>query len=691
MARHISRGALAIAALLLAACGDNGTSPLPIPHLEVSVGSISPAFITTTTSTGNPTVTCKVTFHVVSNGTDKAYLSRGMMRWYMGKDRAIPVDSSPLTGKDLQAFFGSTELPRGSTADAPFEITAGIPFGAVLDLAYVGTKYSRERHTTTRFTCGPESTPAATPPTVGVSLVTPETQILQPGDTILLHLAAASNVGLWRTLAGIAGPCETHKIFNEADAASATRDVKLVLPASCSLNAPITVTGAALDALAVETDVSVPTTRFIVDRRPPTIRAAHDLPGNFGGAGTAEFPRAGGEFFAGESMKLHYTIADNHALRALVWEIQPFGARDSLLFADDSMISSAVDIPMRAEWGSFQMRVFVRDASGNVSPVLESAPGAFVVRPAATLPTTTVIAPVGSTIDGMVYDARSDRLFVMQAGLSRMLVYSAATLALQQTIALGLVPADFDVTEGGDTLFVSSLGYSGELRMFDLTGATPRSQQIPLGLKLGGQMGGVRALANGKVLLEASEFNSTPAWRLLEIDRATLAVRDRSAEGSSALGARSYDRNVVYLTGSDASGATCSRRFDALSDSFGACAAAAPYGRMTTTTSGDAVLVGGSLFDQSFNLLRNIAFPNAAWAWRGQSVISPDGAVVYRGYEHGVVRARASDGAVLDLIPLPYPVERLAISADGSTLFAAQWPAYYNNVPPLRISRISLR
>ncbi|NUO65741.1 MAG: hypothetical protein HOQ26_04090 [Gemmatimonadaceae bacterium] len=683
--------ALATCATLLAvaACGDNGTSPLPLPHVELSVSSVSPPSLTTD-AYGNPAIMCNVAFHVVSNGTDGARWSRAVLRWYIGKDRSAPVDSSMLSGDDLQAFFSAGDLPTGSTADGAFVISAGIPFGGVLDVAYMGTRDSKERHAVAPFTCGPESTPAATPPTVTATIVTPETAILEPGDTIVLRLTAASNVGLWRTLVGISGPCEAHQIVNDALAPSVVHDVKLVLPASCSLNAPITVTGAALDALAIETDVSVPTTRFIVDRTPPTIRAAHDLPGNFGGAGTAEFPAAGAEYFAGQSVRLHYTIADNHALRALVWEIQPFGARDSVLFSDDTMLARVVDIPIRPEWGSFQMRLFVRDASGNVSPVLESAPGAFVVRPSATLTTTTVTLPDQGPADRLIYDDRSDRLFVLQSDQSRILVYSGSTLALLRKIQFGFTPGDFDITDGGDTVLVSPAGYSGELTLVDISGDTPRQESIPLGLATAAQMGAVRLLANGHILVMASQFGVVPPWQLLEVDIATHAVRNRSIDGASVLGPRSADRSVAYLSGTDVYGASCNRRFDAATDSFSACVSTTASGAMSTSANGDLVLVDRSLYDRSFGLRRNMAFPNAAWSWRGSPLLSPDGQTVFRGYDAGIVRSGTSDGAVVDLIPLPYAAQQLAASADGSTLFAAQMKVYYYNPTP-KLSRISLK
>jgi hypothetical protein len=672
---------------MLAACGDNGTSPVSAAHLDVSVKNVSAPYMTVQPD-GSPVVMCDVTFHVVSNGTDGARWSRGLMRWYVGKDRSAPVDSSALTGEDLQAFFSAGDLPAGSAADGVFEISSGIPFGGTLDIAYMGTRDSREHHASASFTCGPESKPDAAPPTVAVRVVTPETEILEPGDTIVLRLTAASNVGLWRTLVGISGPCETHQIFNDQLLSSVVHDVKLVLPASCSLNAPITATGAALDALAIETDVSVPTTRFIVDRTPPTIRAWQDRPGNFGGAGTTELPEAGGEFFVGESVQLYATLRDNRAMRAIIWEIQPFGARDSLSLDGDSVRAFRFGIPIKSEWGSsFQLRLYVRDESGNTSPVLESAPGVFTVRPAANLPTTTVGGvPVNAGGHAMIHDARSDRLFVMYPDAARILVYSATTLALQQTIQLPSNSMDFDVAEGGDTLFAALAGFNPGLALVDLTGTTPRVESVDLGATNLGTVWAVRILAGGHVLVQAD----APGRRLLELDRATLAIRDRTSEASSELGPRLPDRTMTWLHGSDATGSPCTRRFDALTDTFSACGPAIPTGILTTSSHGDVVLVDGSLYDSSFNRLRDVAFPNAAWAWRGKSVLSPDGTTVYRGYEHGVVRARASDGAILDLIPLPYAPDWLTISEDGATLFALEWPGY-RYPATLRLSRISPR
>ena len=677
MQRPLLRGAIAVGALLLAACGDNGVAPGDFPRLQLSVTSVSEPTVQATYD-GAQIISCDVEFHLVSLGHATVRWTGGMLRWYAGKDRSTPVDSTPLRADEVQSLVGAYALASGETADPTLRISASVPYGGVLDIAYVGGKMNTAQHVSAPFTCGPAPSTNHTPPTVSVRIVTPEETILQPGDQIVLHIDAASATGLWQTLVAISGPCEVHQLFNEQLHTSASHDVALTITGPCSLNTPLTVTAAALDAVEVETVVSQPTTRFLVDRTPPTLMVEYHPPGTAWGDW---FSISGGVYFVGESIKFGVDASDNNALRAVVWELPGTGVRDSLLVADTTRSWAQYAIPVRAEWGTFGLRIFARDTRGLESPAKTSADGAFSVYPSANLPVTTItFANEPLTVR---HDSRSNRLFVLAGnGVD---VRSASTLALEKRIPLEYTPGSMDVVAGGDTIFVAP-SYGSQLTMIDLAPATPqlatiaRTDGSPFQL-----VTNVFVMSNGHVLVLEDRD-------LVDVDRATLATRVRTDAVAHGYGVRSSDRNVLYVISRGADDVWCTQRYDAASDAFAPCSSA-PYddnGGISTDASGDRIALGYSVWDASLTAkLRRLRPPNqppeAIYFLPAQ--LSFDGTELYMPYNSSIVRARVSDGAIVDRIPLPFGANPMWLAEDGSAVFVkeAVFPG------PWRIARVSLR
>ena len=676
MQRQILRSALAAGAFVLAACGDNGVAPGDFPRLELSVTSVSEPTVETTYE-GAQYIRCDVDFHLQSFGHATASWTGGMIRWYAGKDRATPVDSTPIAADELQSLIGWPALAGGEHADMSLRISASVPYAAVLDIAYVGGKVSRPQHTSAPFTCGPSVPANHTPPTVSVRIVTPEETILQPGDAIVVHLEASSPIGLWQTLVAVSGPCEAHQLFNEQMHTSTSRDVMLTITGPCSLNTPLTVTGAALDALEGETDVSQPTTRFLVDRTAPTLYVEYHPPESAWGDW---FSIGGGTYFVGDSIKFGVDAFDNNELRAVFWELPGAGARDSLLVWGSTRSWHEYAIPVRAEWGSFALRIFARDAQGVESAAKASAADAFTVHPSTVLPVTSV----RFTDEPLMirHDARSNRIFVL-AG-SGIDVRSATTLALQQRIAFEFTPGSMDVVDGGDTIFVGA-NYGPLVTMVDLTGASPRVSTIT---RTDGTpfryVTNLFAMSNGRLLVIEN-------GDVVEVDRATLATRVRTDAVAHGMGERSADRNVLYVTARDANGVWCTQRYDVASDRFAPCTTA-PYddnGGFTTDAAGDRVALGYSVWDADLTtMLRTLRPPNqpAEARYFLPAHLSLDGTMLYVPYNAGVVRERVSDGAIVDRIPTPFAAGPSWLAEDGSALYVKE--AVYPG--PWRVGRIGL-
>ena len=129
---------------------------------------------------GFPTISCQVGIHAASTGTAPAHWTGGVLRAYIGRDRATPVDTSLLSADDVAQILEGADLTIGATRDEEFIFSANIPFGIALEVHYTGPNGGATQRAAVQFTCGATPPPNTAPPAVTVHYVDPGVPI-EPG------------------------------------------------------------------------------------------------------------------------------------------------------------------------------------------------------------------------------------------------------------------------------------------------------------------------------------------------------------------------------------------------------------------------------------------------------------------------------------------------------------------------------
>jgi hypothetical protein len=552
--------AIAILSLTVAGCRD-GTAPDNRLTVAVTVAGLEGPFVTTV-SDSEITVECGVHLRAVATGSGRATWLDATFEFFVGRSRLTPVDSVLITESDIRSSWGAAEIAAGQAQESGWTVQAAIPFAAAIEYRYQ-LETGRRGTTRVEFTCGPEVPPSARPPTITSLTVQVPPGGLEPQDTLAVEYAATSEIGLWQTLVRLAGPCQVERVFAENLAHSVTRTVVLPIPADCRLGVPIDVTVSARDAALLETSRRSPTRPVLVDLTPPTVDPMLFPPA---GGSTQLFS---GDYFVGDSIYFIFMASDNHALRALVWEVWPAGFRDSLVVTGANA-APWLKIPIRSEWtGPIELRLYARDVVGLTSEVFHSPPDSLRVHP--TVQRSTAWTSVDGEVREIAIDTRRGAIYLMQWHPGRIAVFETTTMRVTQTVLLPSNPTDIDLTPGGDSLVVA-LPVERALGVFDLRAAPLTLDSRPLSLldtTRNQYPWRLRVAANGKALVPLA--GSVPStYTLLEVDLGTGAERLRTDAGDGGfvsggpLG-RSHDHSMLVLNG----GPGRFQRYDAGTDAFG--------------------------------------------------------------------------------------------------------------------------
>lgn len=486
----------------------------------------------------------------------------------------------------------------------------------------------------------------------------------EPEDTLHVSYLATSTVGLWQSLIRVTGPCDISVLFPENAQHTVTRDVAVPLSAACSLGVPVSVTASVSDVRLQETSGSL-TLPVLVDHRPPRLNVTVNTP--YSPPAPQPLTSFAGYLFTGDTMTLNVTAIDNHALHGVYWEVLPVGLRDSIL-SSDSGFSRFVSIPAQVGWsGPIQLRIYAKDASGNVSDTLASRPGAIQVGPTVSPPQTVTTIP-GGTVD-LAFDAKRAAIYLLQG--NRIAIFSPANLSVLGTIALPDYAQGFDLSASGDSIITVLAGLRA-LGIVDLTGVSPAVTTVPLTpLDTAYRLQNIRVASTGRALIVAQRSDSL-VTRLFSYDLSSGTLRQRvdaPSLGYNAKGQleRSSDGGVIIVNGVWASFV----RYDANSDTFEpAQTARLQDAHPSLDSSGTHVAVYGDLYDASLQYLRTVGL---ALSQYGPDAISPDGqthymVLVWQSGNYGIGRSRVSDGSMIDHIRIPLLIDLLRLSPDGSTL-----------------------
>jgi hypothetical protein len=637
-----------VVVLAAAACGDS-TGPESNVTVTVSLTQLNGPSVLDL-GAGEQRVECELDLRASASGAARATWRDATVMFYAGKDRRTPIDSAVVPATDIQDAWGSPDIGPGETQQSAWRFSAGIPFG----IAFV-YRYQPEgggvRSTRVAFTCGPEIPFLVEPPRVtGVTLL-PQGIEIAAGDQLTVGFTAQSDLGLWSTDVRLLGACALEQHFAEPFLKLSEHTVIFTIPAACTLGAPLSVQVTATDAALQSSTTRGPRSFSVVDRTPPYVYADR-------------LPTASTYLFTGDTLQPFVAATDNGIVRSIVWEIQPFGVRDSIAGAGGWFLS----IPIRPEWAgtSIQLRLFARDAAGLVSDTLVAPVGGLPIYPTVQRPMR--VANLAGDIQELAFDEKRGLIYLMQAENNcRIGVFSVATMSIVETIDPATCASDMDLTPGGDSL-VLSMPYDRMLGIIDLQQSPRTMALLPIqSLATGQAPWQLRVGANGKAYVILTGATPAPTT-LLELD--LLAGSERLVPLSGSLAGarfeRSFDRTVFAFQRM----AELFQRYDVMNDQFGPVRTPRSlYGPLRLDDHGATVALGLDVYDGSLDFVRRVASVYGGEAVPG-SALSKDGAYLHQalGYR-GVARTRTSDGAVIDRVVVPFAASSyLRISPDGNTL-----------------------
>lgn len=647
----------ALGAALVESCND---STAPRPAVTVSVTSLlGPTYAAD--SAGHQLIQCEITLIARSSSTQSASWMDATFAFYAPNDSRTPFAIDTIPAATIRSSWGADSIERTHDDTAQWVVSGTIPFTLTMRFSY-SLSGGPVASTEVTSACRP-TIPVGPPPTI-TTLKDQMDTAPEPGDTLHVSYTVTSSVGLWQSAVHVAGPCDVTALLPENLQHSVTHDLAVYLPAACSLGVPVSVTAEAFDLDLQQTTRSL-ALPALVDRRPPRIYVGVSTPYN----PSAPIASFAGYVFTGDSLTLLVTAIDNHALHGFYWEVLPAGLRDSVL-ANDSSVFRTVTIPVTPSWvGTIQLRLYAKDALGNVSDTVSTSPGAIQVGPTVGPPPTLTSIP--GDITDIAFDPKRAVIYLLQSNSYNIAVFSPASLTVVRNIALTDYAPDFDLSPSGDSI-VTVLKNSQSIGIVDLTRPSPALQTIPLPSLDSTLLLNVRIANNGRALIPTQHFVLGGGKRLYTYDLATGTLRirlDAPDLGSEAGGEleRSRDRHVIIVNGM----AGAFLRYDAGTDTFGAALTARILDTPPSVDStGANVAVSGDLYDASLQYLRTVGLAKTG---EGPAAISPDGLTHYMAIaptygQAGIVRSHVSDGSMIDHIPAPLLISFLRVSPDGSTL-----------------------
>ena len=639
-----------VVVLAAAGCSDS-TSPESDVTVTVSVTQLNGPSVLDL-GAGEQRVECELDLRASASGAARATWGDATVLFYFGKDRRSPIDSTVLQATDIQNAWGSPDIGPGETQQSAWRFSAAIPFGAAFVYRYQPeAEGGGVRSTRVAFTCGPEIPLLVSPPTItGITLL-PEGGEIASGGQLTVRFNAQSDVGLWSTDVQLIGACTLEQHFAEPFFKLSEHTVIFTIPAGCTLGAPLSVQITATDAALQSSTTRDPRSFSVVDRTPPYVYGDH-------------LPTASTYFFTGDTLQPFVAASDNGVVRWIVWEIQPFGVRDSLAGFGGRFLS----IPIRPEWvgTSIQLRLYARDAAGLVSDTLVAPVGGLPIYPTVQRPMR--VANLAGDIQELTLDEKRGQIYLMQAENNcRIGVFSVATMSIVEVIDPATCASDMDLTPGGDSL-VLSMPYERMLGIIDLQRSPRTMALLPIQSLAPGQAPWqLRVGANGKVYVILTGATPAPTT-LLEFDLLTKSERLvlESATLAGARFERSFDRTVfAFQRMTD-----LFQRYDVMNDQFGPVRTPRSlYGPLRLDDHGATVALGLDVYDGSLDFVRRVASVYGGEAVPG-SALSKDGAYLYQALgNRGVARTRTSDGAVIDRVVVPFAASSyLRISPNGNTL-----------------------
>lgn len=647
------RTSLSLASMLLiAGACDSNTGPEPA-RVDVTVTAESTPPWIEYLSPYDLRVSCEMTFTAQATGTSgHATWDAATRRWYAGTDRSTPVQVDTLTSADVSAFWKTERLQAGEAATTYWKFWAGVPF--LLEHEFDYTVNGTTRTVAVRQGCGlvPDETPA--PPILSdVSIELPDT--LEPGDLFRVSFRATAQAGLWQTWIDVRGAYrDSAVVVHELRAETATEQW-LTVPAGIPLGSPITVSVQTWDALGQQSVAVSKRSTPLVDVTHPELQGlwAHDR------ELTAATQQVRGQWAATDTMQLFLAAYDNHLLAAA--ELR-FDAETHAVELGYPEASNVVYVPLRAEWigaSAFELRVV--DQQGLASASYQARPGEVRIYPERAQ-TTTQWDPPDPFVD-VAWDDRRDRIYIATTR-EDIVVASSPGFAVDRRIPLPADASSIDMNTAGDTLLVT-LPARGSIAFVDLR--TDVIEEIPIAFAADLQPQRVALLADRSVLLQL--WNGVDAGRTVVLEPHSGVIRSEIAGRGAGIG-RSRDGSVAAAHTAD----HCFSVFRVATGEFEPCRDSdRAYGTISFDAAMTNALIGHWLLD-----LATDAVTEAAWGTVPQqyypAAFGADDGTLFLGGHRGIMRARVSDGVILERWPHTDLVSRIIAASDGTRILSIGHP-----------------
>ena len=669
--------------LALTACGEATAPPGTVQVTVTADGTPAPKFID---KPNGPLIQCTYPFTATATGRGTTTWAGAQTLWYIGADRATPVDTTSNAASEVQSAFGAATISGGETRHAVWSLYAGVPFEASVGFQY-GPSGGQTSLTSTRVTCGLTSE-AQVVPSVDQVVVFTKSGDLQIADTLYVAYNETGASGVWMSVVDVSGAFRSEQVRGEHLQASVSDTAKFYVPFAVMPGVPMTASVRVYNATLASVSKSVPSQVEFVDRIPPTMDAVS----------TSQHTGVAGQFAVGDTMDLSVGAIDDNAVGWLVYQIgPPANVHDSVSAQPPTPVMSwDVKLIVRPEWvGTPPMSVYVRDLGGLTSQTATSAPDSIRFYPIVNRPSTSpLVLSTQYAINDVVYDAKRDLAYVSLPG-NQILVFSPSTMALQTPIALPAAANAMDLSLSGDSLLVA-LPALREIGVVDLTNPTQPLGTIRLSaldtvppnpnsdLPVGPS--GLRIASNGKIIVTLSRSMAHNV-QTVEVDLKTGAQRVRADASSwtndevswSQVMDRTPDRSRIYLLSG-----YCSSRYDAASDSFSPCSAGlyTDFFGMSFDATGSLIGRGPYLLDAD---MHTVWQPGTVNAHSPHLAPSPDGSTVYLGAGQSLTTARYADKVMLERTPIPVNADRMLVSPNG------QWALVFESYSSSRVTRVDLR
>lgn len=606
-------------------------------------------------------IACEASLTAKLQGRGTVSWLGAQFRFFPGGNLAAPFDTATLGPEDATSSWGGTGLSHGHPQASGWSFYATIPFTVTVEYTFRRPDGSLGQTAAAIIPCLPPMSGDSTPPSITAVSLMPAAGIVEPGDTLTIDFTVAAPGGLWQTLAVISGACDTMQYFPGRLVRSDTRRLAFRLPPDCLLGGPIGVSIYALDAALRSASYAPLPPLTVSDQTPPVVRAY------FGPGGAA--PTASGFYFVDDTLTFVLYGQDNHQVRTVSWSVVPPGGWDSADVLSRGGTGSAV-LPIEAAWGARpQFRFAATDVAGNVSDTVSINSDSLRLYPDHPRPTAWHQVP-GDTRD-MLADPGRGVAYVLLGNQGQVVTVGLDDAVPRATLSLPASAAGFDLVSSRDSLVVS-LPLRASLLVIDLTGAAPQMHEVRLATvdaTAGEYPTEVVATDNGLIFTRIAGLTSAAA-RLLEyrISDGRERVRtDAGPSGQIGFGPIRSNGHGFLVVGDFNLGLQV---LDVASDQFSPTVnLGPPTGDFHLSTDGSVRAYGLRILDAGNQELRRVESMLGLLSFR--TALTPDGQFLFYSTGRSLVRARVSDGGLVDRTRLPIMAEHVRLSDDG------QWAVYH--------------